>query len=64
MITFHFPRRESAPPTAPVDVVRYYDRATRCWVGYAVDAAGNQIGAAQYRHRKDQVSLRVGDYDR
>jgi hypothetical protein len=46
-----------------VAVVRYYDRSTRCWWGYPVNAAGDQLGDAVADHFKDCIPMDPAKYD-
>jgi hypothetical protein len=54
---FRFLPTDVAPDRTPVKVVRYYDRSSRCWWAYPVNAAGDQLGDAQVDHFKDTLSM-------
>jgi hypothetical protein len=38
-----------------VQIVVYYERGSRSWWAYYIDAAGNQIGEAWYGSTRDEV---------
>ena len=51
-----------APDRTPVKVVRYYDKPSRCWWGYPVNAAGDQLGDAVYDYFKDCIPMSPAQY--
>ena len=50
------------PDRTPVKVIRYYDRSSRVWWGFPVNAAGDQLGDAEHDHFKDCVSMDPTQY--
>lgn len=54
---------DTAPDRTPVKVERYYDRSSRCWWAFPVNAAGDQIGDAQHDHFKGALSMDPKTYE-
>ncbi len=56
-MTYRLLPTDVAPDCIPVKVVRYYDRSSRCWWAFPVNAAGDQLGDAQADHFKDTLTM-------
>jgi hypothetical protein len=46
----------------PARVERFYDRSLRLWTCYPVNAAGDQLGDAEYQHYKRDTRMDVSAY--